>query len=316
MGYPGSKAQAGVFQRIIGQMRPHSLYVEPFYGSGQVFRRKRRSQESILIDRNAAAIAKVGAEAGVNAIAGDALELLPALSSAFPADTVVYCDPPYLLSTRQGRFYYDHELSDQEHTSLLTLLQVLKCDVMISGYPSALYNTFLKEEWGWRCMSYRTRTRGRTVTECLWCNFPEPVELHDWRYAGQSYRQRLAYKRLAARWLARLEAMTERKRGYVLDAVHQRYSQRGGPPGPNFRADAGVLSAVNGAARSRKAGEVLVKVSEHKEGSETFYVAKCLLGTVPIFTTEARSLPLQAMYDCQDWAQRQGKTLRFDQSYV
>ena len=41
MSYPGSKAQAGVFQRIIGQMPPHSTYVEPFFGSGQIFWRKR-----------------------------------------------------------------------------------------------------------------------------------------------------------------------------------------------------------------------------------------------------------------------------------
>lgn len=42
MSYPGSKGQAGTWQRIIGQMPPHSVYVEPFFGSGQVFWRKRR----------------------------------------------------------------------------------------------------------------------------------------------------------------------------------------------------------------------------------------------------------------------------------
>jgi len=303
MSYPGSKAQAGVFQRIIGQMPPHSTYVEPFFGSGQVFWRKRRAASSIVIDRVQSCIAKAGAEAGVSAIAGDALKLLPALSSSFPADTLVYCDPPYVLSTRQGRFYYDHELSDDQHASLLTLLQGIKCNVMLSGYPCKLYSSQLQS---WRCISYRTRTRSRTVTECLWCNFPEPVELHDWRYAGQSYRQRLAYKRLAARWLARLEAMPERKRGFVLDAVHQRYGWRGAP----------AVSAENGAERSVRPGEVHVCVSERKEGSERAYVARCYLGSVRIFSTEPRPFPLQAMYDCQDWAARQGKTLRFDQNFV
>ena len=33
MSYPGSKAQAGVFQRIIGQMPQHPVYVEPFFVS-------------------------------------------------------------------------------------------------------------------------------------------------------------------------------------------------------------------------------------------------------------------------------------------
>ena len=128
----------------------------------------------------------------------------------------IYCDPPYMLSTRQGRFYYDHEMSDDHHRQLLAMVQGLHCRVLISGYPSELYGAALRE---WRCISYRTRTRGKTVTECLWCNFPEPTELHDWRYAGKNFRQRLSLKRMAARWLRRLEAMPAIKRGYLLNAM-------------------------------------------------------------------------------------------------
>jgi hypothetical protein len=220
MSYPGSKAQAGVFHRIIGQMPPHSVYVEPFVGSGQVFWRKRRAESSILIDRSPGVIARVSAEAGVQALVADALQALPVLIPALPADAVIYCDPPYLLSTRAGRVYYDHEMTDQHHTLLLALLQEADCRVLVSGYPSELYGAALPT---WRCLTYRTRTRGRTVTECLWCNFEEPDELHDWRYAGGNFRQRLYLKRLAARWLAKLDHMTPRKRGYVLDAISQRH---------------------------------------------------------------------------------------------
>lgn len=303
MSYPGPKAQAGVFQRIIGQMPPHSTYVEPFFGSGQVFWRKKRAVTSIVIDKVPGLIAKAGAEVGVSAIAGDALKLLPALDSALGPETVVYCDPPYLLSTRQHRFYYDNEMSDAQHASLLALLQGLKCNVLLSGYPSDLYSSQLQ---GWRCMAYRTRTRGKTVTECLWCNYSEPAQLHDWRYAGQSFRQRLAFKRLAARWLARLEGMSDRKRGYVLDAVHQRYLSR---------CELAVLRAESD-ADGRKSSEVKVKVFEHKERGENSYVAKAFLGSVPIFSTAPAPLPLHAMYECQDWAVRQGKTLRFEQDFV
>ena len=216
-GYPGSKAQAGVFQRIIGQMPPHRLYVEPFFGSGQVFWRKRRAERSILIDRVPGLLAKAGAEAGVRAITGDAISILPELVP-FEPDTVVYCDPPYVLSTRQNRFYYDYELGDSDHARLLDVLNSLRCHVLISGYPSTLYDSELR---GWRCESYTTRTRGRTVTECLWANFPEPRVLHDWRYAGKNFRQRLAMARLARRWLKRLAAMPERKRGYLLAAIKE-----------------------------------------------------------------------------------------------
>ena len=50
MSYPGAKGAAGVWQRIIGQMPPHKLYVEPFFGSGQVFYRKRAADWNILND--------------------------------------------------------------------------------------------------------------------------------------------------------------------------------------------------------------------------------------------------------------------------
>jgi len=216
MSYPGSKAQSGTFQRIIGQMPPHSVYVEPFFGSGQVFWRKKRAASTIVIDRDQSLIVKAGAEDGVNAVCGDALKLLPSLAAALGPDAVIYCDPPYPLSTRQGRFYYDHEMTDVDHVELLTLLKEMKCRILLSGYPCEIYGRALRS---WRCMRYRTRTRGKTVTECLWANFPEPDVLHDWRYAGHTYRQRLSLKRLAARWLARLDAMPARKRGYVLQEI-------------------------------------------------------------------------------------------------
>lgn len=129
-------------------------------------------------------LTKAGAEKGVIAQAGNALQLLPRLALWLPSDAVIYCDPPYLLGTRgrPGRVYYNdllaavgaREMTDDEHVQLLTLLQGMECDVLISGYPSELYTTLLPASNGWRCIEYETRTRRKTVTECLWCNFPEP----------------------------------------------------------------------------------------------------------------------------------------------
>lgn len=218
-GYIGGKASAGVFHRIIGEMPPHSVYVEAFFGSGAVFWHKHRAAASVIIDKARSCVEKVSSLAGVNAICGDAISILPTL--ALPADAVVYCDPPYLLSTRQNRIYYEHEMTDEDHARLLDVIKNLPCRVLISGYWSELYGSSLQK---WRCCSYKVRTRGRTATEFLWCNFPEPTELHDWRYAGKNFRERTSLKRLATRWLARLEAMPPKKRGYVLHAidVHQR----------------------------------------------------------------------------------------------
>jgi DNA adenine methylase len=145
-GYIGGKASSGVFHRIIGQMPPHSVYVEPFFGSGAVFWNKRLAARSVLIDRAPGPIAKLGVVTGVSAICGDAIAILPTLT--LPADAVVYCDPPYVLSTRKFRLYYDFEMTDSDHVRLLDVLKKLPCRVLISGYQSELYVHQLQ---GWRC---------------------------------------------------------------------------------------------------------------------------------------------------------------------
>lgn len=240
MSYPGSKGQAGVYQRIIGQMPVHSVYCEPFFGSGTIFFKKRPAAANVIIDADAGLMqraVKACSNAGfevtgsfragppstrptmvaVNALVGDAISILPLLQ--LPPEAVVYCDPPYPLNTRQGRLYYDYEMTDVQHSQLLKVLRSLRCRVMVSSYPNALYDETLLD---WRRIDYRTRTRGRTLTETLWMNFPEPEQLHDWTFAGENFRQRLSLKRLAARWLARLEAMPPRKRGYILNAIADR----------------------------------------------------------------------------------------------
>jgi DNA adenine methylase len=154
-GYIGGKAAAGVFHRIIGEMPPHSVYLEPFFGSGAVFWNKRPAQSSILIDRSPEVIARIGDAAGVNAIVGDAISIVPTL--ALPAGTVAYFDPPYPLGTRNGRSYYKHELSDEDHERLIAMILKLPFRVLISSYPNALYAHALRD---WRCCRFSGVTRG------------------------------------------------------------------------------------------------------------------------------------------------------------
>jgi DNA adenine methylase len=213
MNYPGAKASAGVWQRIIGQMPPHEVYCELFLGSGIVFRMKKRARINLLVDTNASCLTPFYGQATCQH--WDAIEYLE--DSNFSSHAVIYCDPPYLLSTRQMRLYYGpHEPEVNEpqwHERLLSILKALRCHVLLSGYPSELYGRALQD---WRCISYKVMTRGSLKTECLWCNFPEPTELHDWRYAGRNHRQRTSLKRLVARWQAKLNAMPALKRGYLL----------------------------------------------------------------------------------------------------
>lgn len=219
-------------------MPAHSFYVEPFFGSGQIFFRKLPADRNVIIDVDAGLIAKMGvkvrrilsseptlrARVATRVISGDALIELAALKPTMVQDAVIYCDPPYLFSTRTSRHRYAHEFGrDDQHAALLALLKEMPCRVLLSGYPSKLYAQKLKS---WRCIAYRTRTRGRTLTECLWCNFPEPTELHDWRFIGKNFRERLTLKRFAARFLARLDGMPELKRNFVLNLVDARQFRR------------------------------------------------------------------------------------------
>ena len=126
-------------------------------------------------------------------------------AAAFTARDLVYCDPPYLMETRKGRKLYEYELSDVDHRRLLRCIQDLPCMVMISGYWSSLYADMLQ---GWNSISFEAMTRGgHTATEWLWFNFPPPLELHDYRYLGDNFRERERIKRKRLRWAARLQRM-------------------------------------------------------------------------------------------------------------
>jgi hypothetical protein len=243
--YPGGKSGAGVYQRIISQMPPHEVYVEPFLGGGAVMRRKLPACWNYGIDldgdvvRRAADLVGRGEWVPARALPvgsndggpryyvheGDGVAWLQ--SHRLPAKSLVYCDPPYLMSTRSSqRRIYRFELEVAGHIALLEVLVRLPCLVMVSGYPSELYSQALSS---WRVVRYLAMTRGGSSREeCLWCNFPEPAELHDYRYLGRDYRERERIRRKQARWVARLSAMTVLERRAVESALLTVRSQAAG----------------------------------------------------------------------------------------
>jgi len=135
----------------------------------------------------------------------------------FTGSELVYCDPPYLMTRRKGRRLYEHEMNAVDHRRLLRVLQELNSNAMVSGYWSKLYADALQ---GWNHVTYETMTRGGTkATEWLWFNFPAPVELHDYRYLGQNFRERERIKRKKNRWTARLLRMPALERQALLAAI-------------------------------------------------------------------------------------------------
>lgn len=106
----------------------------------------------------------------------DAFEVIAAHDAP---DTVFYLDPPYLSGTRQSGRDYAHEADTEAfHRDLAAALADVRGIVLLSGYPSALYEALYS---GWDRMEVSvhratTNTRGRTGvergTEIIWCNRP------------------------------------------------------------------------------------------------------------------------------------------------
>ncbi len=225
MTYPGGKNGSGVYQRIINLMPPHATYIEAFLGSGAILRMKKPALCSIGIDIDGGVFERWrGNElAGLSLIQADAIAWL---ERRFPHEsdpggpTLIYCDPPYMIHTRrQHRLIYRYELSDDDHRELLRILLRLPCMVMISGYWSELYSTALSR---WRAVRYTARTRGGSLAEeWIWMNFPAPLELHDYRYLGQNFRERERIGRKRKRWLTRLRGMPELERFAILSALEE-----------------------------------------------------------------------------------------------
>jgi len=222
----GAKNGHGVWQQIISQMPPHTLYIEPFLGTGAVLLRKKPARASIAIDSEAAVIARFNASAkpppGTTVICGDGIRHLR--QRRWTGGELVYCDPPYVMSARScQRQYYAHEFTDADHERLLSILLTLPCPVLLSGYWSELYGDRLKT---WRTITFTTPNRaGQTATEWLWMNFPEPFDFHDTRYMGRNFRERERIKRKKLRWVSFITRMNTFERAAILDAVNDARSR-------------------------------------------------------------------------------------------
>lgn len=81
-------------------------------------------------------------------------------------DTLFYVDPPYVHSTRQASKRYRHEMTDEEHRELARILHGVKGKVVLSGYPSELYEALYGT---WKRVERRALADGaRERTEVLW----------------------------------------------------------------------------------------------------------------------------------------------------
>ena len=209
----GSKATSGLCQAIIACQPAHDVYIEPFLGGGAIMRRKLPAMRNIGIDLDRRAIEGFTCDYPVELHQGCGLRFLEAFP--FQGRELVYCDPPYVQATRRSARRYRHDLDDAAHVELLALLKSLDCQVMVSGYPSRLYERHLG---GWRTVSLQVNNQASVVTETVWFNF-ELDRLHWARFAGRNFTHRQMVKRKAENWGRRYAAMPAAERLAVMAAL-------------------------------------------------------------------------------------------------
>ncbi len=238
----GSKGGEGVYQRIISWIPPHDVYVEPFAGLAAVWRYKRPARRSILIDLDAAALDRIGDEAGCLDRIGDEAGCLDRIGDGrgdvetFVGDGVdylrrmrpngqrvfVYCDPPYLRETRRDpdRDYYLNDWSREDHEAFLPVVAGLGCPVLVSGYWSDLYAEALA---GWAVERFPATTRAGPAEEVLWANYARPDSLHDYRFIGSTFPERWRIHKRQRNWVKALGRMAPVERRAMLSAIVEAY---------------------------------------------------------------------------------------------
>ena len=211
--YFGSKATSGLCQPIIALMPPHDTYIETHLGGGAIMKRKPPALRNIGIDLEPRALARFECDYPVEKIHGCAHRFLA--EYPFAGRELVYSDPPYLKHTRTsgGRYRFDYEV--QDHIELLELLKELPCSVMLSGYPSSLYDELLPD---WRTLELQVMNQDGVRTEKLWFNFT-PERVHWARYAGKNFTDRQRIKRKAENWAKRYQALPPAERLAVLSSM-------------------------------------------------------------------------------------------------
>ena len=97
----------------------------------------------------------------------------------------------------------------------MEILKGLPCSVILSGYPSNVYDELLTD---WGTLELQVMNQGGVRTEKLWFNFTTE-RVHWCRYAGKNFTDRQRIKRKAENWGRRYQALPRAERLAVLSSI-------------------------------------------------------------------------------------------------
>jgi DNA adenine methylase len=92
-------------------------------------------------------------------------------------EALMYLDPPYVFSARKNKKIYKHEMSDNDHIRLCSLVNESSAKIILSGYQNDIYENHLK---GFKRTEIQTHDeKGNKRMEAIWTNFNTPGSLFD-----------------------------------------------------------------------------------------------------------------------------------------
>lgn len=218
MTYKGGKNADGTYHTIINQMPPHEVYIEPFLGSGAIIRNKKPAKYNYGYELNESVIKQFHNNAPYKVMRKNGIVAIK--NHLQSTSTLIYADPPYLFSSRRNQrsLYNTYEWRISDHEKFLDMVIHSNCMMIISAYEHSMYNDALKD---WRKIIYTVGIHGgRTAQECLYMNYEEPTELHQYDYLGKDFIDRGRIKRRITLLTNKLKALPAQERNAVLSAVY------------------------------------------------------------------------------------------------
>ncbi|MPR31960.1 DNA adenine methylase [Salmonirosea aquatica] len=223
--YPGGKNGQGVFHNIINVIRPHSVYMELFAGSGAIFQYKRPALYNLINDIDPEVSVKWRGYQidgyGYEVLQQDATEFLSRYPFQESEKYVIYLDPPYPRASRKSsRDLYRYEMTDAQHVELLQTVLSLSAphiDFVISTYQNPIYSYYLKD---WELKEFQAQTRKGPATELLYMNYENHLGyLHQYDFLGEDFTDRQRIKRKIHREIKKLYNLPATERNAIIQAV-------------------------------------------------------------------------------------------------
>lgn len=193
-GYPGAKSIDGVIQRLINIIPKHDTLIECCGGSGALTWNIKYANSNIIIEKDPEQAFQLEKGFGDRVkVYNDSFYKLLHLIITPKEKTVLYFDPPYLKETRTWQAdIYNEEWLTSDHIDFLKYIKDDLHYTIINHPRSPLYDQALA---GWNRIEYEYMTRKGMRPDCIWYNYPTPVELHDYRHIGSNNMERQCIRR-------------------------------------------------------------------------------------------------------------------------